>query len=47
MVTRVFEREEGPLDIKRQFIKIMLVIIPSQGLALAQLQEDTTHPLES
>lgn len=47
MVTRVFEREESPLDIKCQFIKIVLAIFPSQGLAIAQMQEDTTHVLES
>jgi hypothetical protein len=47
MVTRVFEREESPLDIKCQFIEIVLAIFPSRGLAVAQLQEATTHLLES
>ena len=47
MVARVFEREESPFDLKRQFMKIVLVIFPSQRLAATQLQEDATHLFES
>lgn len=47
VIARVFEREESPFDLKRQFMKIVVVIFPSQGLAAAQLQEDATHLLES
>ena len=47
MVTRVFEREESPFDIKCQFMKLVLVILPGKGLGVAQLQETATHPLES
>ena len=47
VVTRVFERKESPFDIKRQFMKIVLVIFPIQGLTAAQMQKDATHLLES
>lgn len=47
MVTRVLEREESPVDIKCQFMEVVLVIFPGWESEVAQLQENTAHPLES